>query len=122
MQEEIDNLVAMGTWQAADLPVGHKAIPSKWVFKRKLTATGSIERYRARLVLQGFRQVYGIDYSAVFAPVVRASTVRLFCSIVASQDLECHSVDIRNAFVQSDFVEEIYMKQPPCFDDGTGNV
>jgi hypothetical protein len=122
MQEEIDNLVAMGTWQAADLPVGRKAIPSKWVFKRKLTATGSIERYRARLVLQGFRQVYGIDYSAVFAPVVRASTVRLFFSIVASQDLECHSVDIKNAFVQSDLVEEIYMKQPPCFDDGTGNV
>lgn len=122
MIEEVSNLIDMGTWSPAPLPPGRKPIPSKWVFKRKLTASGNIERYRARLVLQGFRQKFGIDYSAVFAPVVRASTVRLFFSIVASLDLECHAVDIKNAFVQSNLEEDIYMKQPPGFEDSTDAV
>jgi hypothetical protein len=58
----------------------------------------------------------------VFAPVDRMSTVRLFFSMVASHDLECHQIDIKNAFVQGDLEEEIYMQQPPWFDDGTGSV
>jgi hypothetical protein len=116
------NLTGMGTWSYAALPSGRSALPCKWVFKRKLNADGSLERYRARLVLKGFRQRYGIDYDAVFAPVVRMSTVRLFFSVVASRDLECHSVDIKNAFIQGNLEEHIYMQQPPGFDDGTGAV
>ena len=112
----------MGTWGHAQSPPGRRAIPCKWVFKRKLNADGSIERYKARLVLKGFRQRYGVDHDAVFAPVVRASTVRLFFSVVASHDLECHAIDIKNAFVQSDLAEEIYMQQPPGYEDGTGAV
>jgi hypothetical protein len=122
MEEEIKNLTGMGTWSHATLPQGRSAIPCKWVFKRKLNADGSIDRYRARLVLKGFRQRFGIDYTDVFAPVVRMSTVRLFFSMVASHDLECHQIDIKNAFVQGDLEEEIYMQQPPGFDDGTGSV
>lgn len=122
IEEELGSLVSMGTWGHAQLPPGRKAIPCKWVFKRKLNADGSIERYKARLVLKGFRQRYGIDYDAVFAPVVRASTVRLFFSVVASHDLECHAIDIKNAFVQSDLAEEIYMQQPPGYEDGSGAV
>jgi hypothetical protein len=112
----------MGTWQVATLPRGRTAIPAKWVFKRKLTATGQIEPYRARLVLKGFKQIFGVDYDAVFAPVVRASTVRLLFTIVASHDLDCHSVDIKNEFVQSELPEEIYMLQPPGYEDGTRSV
>ena len=77
------------------MPPDRTALPCKWVFKRKLNADGSIERYKARLVLKGFRQRYGIDYDAVFAPIVRMSTVRLFFSVVAARDLECHSIDIK---------------------------
>jgi hypothetical protein len=73
-------------------------------------------------VLQGLRRQFGLDYSAVFSPVVRASTVRLFFSIVASMDLECHSVDIENAFVQDVLSEEIYMKPPPAFDECSASV
>jgi hypothetical protein len=56
------------------------------VFNRKLNADGSVERHKARLVLKGFRQRPGVDFDAVFAPVVRMSTVRLFFTVVASQD------------------------------------
>ena len=73
-------------------------------------------------MLQGFRQRYGVAYDVVFAPVVRTSTVRPFFTLVAAQDLECHQIDIKNAFVQSDLAEEIYMKQPPGCEDGNGAV
>ena len=112
----------MGAWYLTALPQGKKAIPCKWVFKRKLNADGSIERYKARLVIKGFYQKEGIDFNAVFAPVVRASTVRLFLSIVACFDMECHSIDIKNAFIQGTVAESIYMRQPPGYDDGSGCV
>jgi hypothetical protein len=86
--EELSTLMAMNTWELCDLPSGRKAIPCKLVFKRKLNADGSIERYKARLVVTGFHQKLGIDYDAVFAPVVRMSTVRLFFSFVATYDLQ----------------------------------
>lgn len=123
MKEEYDTLTSMGTWEPTTLPPGRYPITCKWVFKRKLTADGQrVERYRARLVIHGCRQRPGIDYQAVFAPVVRASTIRLFFSIVAAQDLECHSVDIKNAFIQSDLEDEIYISQPPGFQDSTCSV
>jgi hypothetical protein len=122
IEEELNSLISMNTWQSAQLPSGRTAIPCKWVFKRKLNADGSVERHKARLVLKGFRQRPGVDFDAVFAPVVRMSTVRLFFTVVASQDLECHQIDIKNAFVQGDLDQEIYMQQPPGFEDNTGSV
>jgi Reverse transcriptase (RNA-dependent DNA polymerase) len=101
VEKELNALVDMSAWDLFPLPNNSTALPCKWVFKGKLNADGSIERYKARLVIQGFRQRYGIDYVDVFAPVVRASTVRWFFSLVASADLECHTIDIKNAFIQS---------------------
>jgi hypothetical protein len=93
-----------------------------WIFKRKLNSDGTIERYKARLVIKGFHQRYMIDYDHVFVSVVRSSTVRLFFSIVASADLECHMIDIKNAFIQGEVDSVIYMSQPLGFHDGKGNA
>jgi hypothetical protein len=87
-----------------------------------LNSDGSIERYKARLVLCGNRQQLGQDYTEVFSPVARRSSIRLFFAIVASLDLECHQLDISNAFVQGDLVEDVYMRQPPGFEDGNSAV
>ena len=120
--EEYNSLVSMSAWELMTVPAGKKSIPCKWVFKRKLHADGSIERYKARLVIKGFYQRAGIDYSAVFAPVVRTSTARLFFSIVASLDLICHAIDIKNAFIQGSLQEQIFMQQPAGYDDNTGRA
>ncbi len=122
MEDELRSLQEMHTWESCKLPANRRAIPCMWVFKRKLNADGSIERYKARLVIKGFHQQHLVDFDKVFAPVVRASTVRLFFSIVAAQNLECHMVDISNAFVQGDVTNDIYMFQPPGFEDDTSNV
>src|SRR6266403_2270918 len=70
-QYEIDALAKNGTWMLTDLPVGQKAVRSKWVFKRK--ADG---RFRARLVAKGFTQIQGIDYDETFSPVARFESLR----------------------------------------------
>jgi hypothetical protein len=122
MEEELRSLQELQTWVGVQLPESRRAIPCMWIFKRKLNADGTLERYKARLVIKGFHQRRNLDYDLVFAPVVRASTIRLFFSIVAAKDLECHAIDIKNAFIQGDVEEDIYMLQPPGHEDGTDNV
>ena len=71
MKNEIDSLKKNDVWDLVELPKGRKAIGCKWIYKTKLDADGEIERYKARLVAQGFNQKYGIDYDETFSPVVR---------------------------------------------------
>ncbi|XP_019258231.1 PREDICTED: uncharacterized protein LOC109236494 [Nicotiana attenuata] len=73
-----------------DLFEGRKAIGSKWVLKIKLKADGTVERYKARLVVKGYTQQKGIDNEETFSPHVRFTSVRLVLDIVASLDLELH--------------------------------
>jgi hypothetical protein len=121
-EEELQALTGMGTWYYAQLPPGRTALPCKWVFKRKLNADGSIKRYKAGLGLKGSQQRSSVDYDSMFASVVRLSTVRLFFSLVASQDHSCHQIDRQRAILQCDLQDENYVQQPPGYADGTSQV
>lgn len=107
--EEINALMANGTWTLMKLPPGKKAIGSKWVFKVKRKADGSIERYKARLVAKGYNQRPGFDYVEIFAPTTRYATVRLVLALAAAEDLHLRSVDISHAYTNGDIDAEIYM-------------
>lgn len=124
MLDEINSLKVNGTWTlvARDPRLDPKAIPTRWVFKVKLTDKGEIERYKARLVAKGFKQVYGVDYTEVYAPVSKHTTLRVLLFKVASEDLHLHQVDIKTAFLNGVLEEEIYVKQPPGFEEGGKNV
>ena len=98
-----------------ELPPGQKAIGSKWVFKIKHNADGSIERFKARLVAKGFSQRPGQDYFETFASTMRHTTIRTVLALAAIDDLELRSVDISHAFTNSDIDAEIYMTQPEGF-------
>ena len=75
IKKEIDSLHFNDVWDLVELPKGRKVVGSKWVFKRKLGPDGSVERYKARLVAQGFSQKFGFDYEEPFSPVVRFESV-----------------------------------------------
>jgi len=83
IEEELDSLTQRKTWKDVELPEGEKYIGSKWVFKVKTDADGSITRYKARLVAQGFAQRRGTDYNKTYSPVANFSVIRLLLALSA---------------------------------------
>ena len=122
IKAEMDILGEMGTWKLGDLPKGREAVGCKWVFDIKHDHEGKISRYKARLVAQGYSQIPGMDYFETFAPVVRHDSLRAMLAIAAIRNLEIRQLDIKGAYLNGDLQEEIYMRQPEGFDDGSGRV
>jgi hypothetical protein len=90
MQAEFDALIANDTWCLVPRPPGVNQVTGKWIYRHKLLADGSLDRYKARWVLQGFTQRSGIDYDETFSPVVKLATVRLVLSLALSQNWRIH--------------------------------
>lgn len=122
MKSEIQSLKENDTWELVDRPTGKKVIPCKWVFKLKNNPDGSIERYKARLVVKGYSQKKGIDYSDTFSPVVRSSTVRTLLSVAAKEKLHLMQFDVSTAFLYGRLEEEIFMEQPEGFTENSEKV
>ena len=92
--------------------MGHSAVKSKWVFKRK-----EYLRYRAHLVAKGFTQIYGLDFDETFSPVARFESLRLLLALAVLEDWEIHQMDVKSVFLNGLLEEEIYMEQPEGFID-----
>jgi hypothetical protein len=84
MLEELRALKKNKTWDFVKLPPGKKAMSYKWVFTVEQNPEGKVERYKARLVMRGYSQIYGVDYDETFTPVVKMGTVRTLISCVAN--------------------------------------
>ncbi|CAM9000464.1 unnamed protein product [Rhodiola kirilowii] len=108
----MDSIVRNNTWVLSDLPPGCKPLGCKWIFKRKMKVDGLVDKFKSRLVIQGFRQKEGIDFFDTYAPVARISTIRLLIALAAINNLVVHQMDVKTAFLNGDLDEEIYMKQP----------
>lgn len=116
--DEYESLLANDTWDLLEPPPGTKVIPSKWVFKIKRDANGNLDRFKARLVVKGFHQREGIDYTEVFAPTAKYVTFRAFMSVAAVKDLELRHLDIKTAFLNGILEEEVWMQQPEGYVQG----
>lgn len=116
MQAELDSLVSHDVWTTTcPMPDDMRALPVKWVYKVKSDARGMPERYKARLVAKGYEQEYGINYSELFSPTSRHSTLRTYLAHVAQNKLYLHSMDVVTAFLQGALAEEVYIEPPPGF-------
>jgi hypothetical protein len=112
---ELENLRAAGTWDVVERPASSNVVDSKWVFKLKKNADGTIDKYKARLVARGFTQIYGVDYYETFAPVAKLASIRTLLAIAARNDWPIDMFDFHSAFLNGelDDDEDIYMEQPP---------
>ena len=115
VDEEKDSILGNNTWLLTDLPVGCKPLGSKWIFKRKMKVDGSIDKFKARLVIQGFKRRHGVDYFDTYALVARISTIRLLIALASIHDLVIHQMDVKTVFLNGDLDEEVYMEQPEGF-------
>ena len=104
--------------QKVRIPVGAKALPTSWVLVRKHLPDGSVERYKARLVVRGDQQRPGVDFFEVFAPVAQRGTLRLVMGLANHHDLDILQLDVTGAFLHSDLPEDLYIRQPQGFHDG----
>ena len=119
---ELDQLEDFRTWKLVNCPQDAVPLPNKWVFVKKYNKYGELIKYKARLVVKGCAQRPGFDYTETFSPVVWLETIRAILSIVPSQDLMTHQLDVKGAYLNSTLNEKVYMYQPDGYNDGTGRV
>ncbi|GJT40836.1 putative ribonuclease H-like domain-containing protein [Tanacetum coccineum] len=117
MQEELLQFKLQNVWVLVDLPKGHRAIGTKWVYRNKKDERGIVIRNKARLVAQGHTQEEGIDYDEVFAPVARIEAIRIFLAYASYMGFTVYQMDVKSAFLYGQIEEEVYVCQPPGFED-----
>ncbi|CAL8151027.1 unnamed protein product [Prunus armeniaca] len=117
MDEEISALQMQGTWVLVPPPANTNIVGSKWIYKLKRHSDGSISRYKARLVAQGFSLEAGFDYEETFSPIVCHATIRIILSLAGYNHWSLHQLDVKNTFLHGELEEEVYMKQPQGFED-----
>ncbi|GJR06145.1 putative ribonuclease H-like domain-containing protein [Tanacetum coccineum] len=117
MQDELLQFRLQKVWRLVDLPKGKHAIGTKWVYRNKKDERGIVVRNKARLVAQGYTQEEGIDYDEVFAPVARIEAIRLFLAYASFMGFIVYQMDVKSAFLYGTIEEEVYVCQPPSFED-----
>ncbi len=86
------------------------------MFRVKYTPTGQIDKFKARLVAQGFSQVPGIDFNEVFSPTLKLDSLHTMLAIAAMEDLEVYQLDVVNAYINGKLEEMIYIEPPETLD------
>ena len=122
MQEEYNSLLENKTWEVVDRPTNRKVLTSRWVFKRKLGSDGEVARHKARFVVRGFSQIYGLDFDETYASVVKSASYRLLFALQARYGWKCHQMDIKTAFLNGDLEHEIFVEPPDGYPETRNQV
>ena len=117
MQEELNQFTRNNVWTLVERPKDHSVIGSKWVFRNKLDENGIVIRNKARLVAKGYNQEEGIDFDETFAPVARLEAIRLLLAFACHMNFNLFQMDVKSAFLNGFINEEVYVEQPPGFED-----
>jgi hypothetical protein len=114
IQMELDSLEKTGTWHLVKQPPGANVVECRWVLRIKNNAAGEIEKYKARLVVKGFTQIYGVDYYETYAPVARLASFRLLLAIAARNGWAVDTFNFDSAYLNSKLGDDevVYLEQP----------
>lgn len=116
MEDEFDALIKNKTWDLVPPNPTKNVVDCRWLFRIKHKPDGTVDRYKARLVIKGFTQRPGVDFHDTFSPVVKPVTVRLILSLAVQQKWPIHQLDVNNAFLQGTLEDEVSMSQPKGFE------
>eukprot|EP00253_Pinus_taeda_P020612 PITA_20612 len=116
MQEEYSSIMKNDVWEVVPRPESKSLVTSRWLYKVKHAADGSIEKLKVRFVARGFSQVEGVDYEDSFALVARYTSICSIISITAEMGWKIHQMDVKTAFLNGFIQEEVYIEQPQVFE------
>nr|GEY09803.1 hypothetical protein [Tanacetum cinerariifolium] len=102
IDDEIGSIRENNTLVLSDLPPGCKPLGCKWLFKKKMKVDGTIDKFKARLVIYDFRQKERIDYFDTYAPVACITTIRLLLALTTIHNLVIHQMDVKTTFLNDD--------------------
>ena len=115
--EEYHSIMKNDAWEIVPRPEGKSVVTSKWIYKVKHAVDGSVEKFKAWFVAQGFSQVEGVDYEEeTFALVAHYISIRSLISIAAEMGWKIHQMDVKTAFLNGITQEEVYVEQPQGFE------
>ena len=119
MQEELQQFELNNVWELVKHPDPrkHNIIGTKWIYRNKQDEHGQVVRNKARLVAQGYTQVEGIDFDETFAPVARLEAIRILLAYANYHNILLYQMDVKSAFLNGKIEEEVYVAQPPGFED-----
>jgi hypothetical protein len=116
MQEELNNFKRNEVWSLVPRPKKN-IVGTKWVFRNKQDEHGVVTRNKARLVAKSYAQVVGLDFEETFAPVARLESITIILAYVALHSFRLFQMDVKSAFLNRPIKEEVYVEQPPGFED-----
>ena len=117
IEEELNQFKRSNVWNLVERPLENLVIGTKWVFKNKLDEHRVVVRNKARLVAQGYNQEERIEYDETFAPVIRLEAIRLLLAFACIMDFKLYQIDVKSIFLNDIIKEEVYVEQPPGFED-----
>ncbi|KAL8108741.1 hypothetical protein AgCh_025001 [Apium graveolens] len=117
IQEELNQFERNKVWELVPAPKNRSIIGTRWVFRNKMDENDIVTRNKTRLVAKGYSQEEGIDYDETFTPVERLEAIRIFLAFVAHSNFKVYQMDVRSAFLNGELEEEVYVQQPPGFED-----
>lgn len=115
IETELSQIEKLKTWDIVEAPPGTNIVKCRYTFRYKRDAEGKIARYRACLVAKGYSQTYGVDYHETFAPVVKLATLCVLLSFAASKGSIIYQADVKNAYLNADIEDIVYMELPPHY-------
>ena len=116
MQEELNNFTRNEVWSLVERPK-QNVIGTKWVFRNKQDENGVVTRNKARLVVQGFTQIEGLDFGETYAPVARLESIRILIAFATHHNFKLYEMDVKSAFLNGPIQELVFVEQPPGFAD-----
>jgi hypothetical protein len=116
IQEELNNFTRNEVWHLVPRP-NQNVVGTKWVFRNKQDKHGVVTRNKARLVAKGYSQVKRLDFDETYAPIARLESICILLAYATYHGFKLYQMDVKSAFLNGPIKEEVYVEQPPGFED-----